>query len=47
MENFLQGISAQPDLALKDFGLEGLGVLNVVATLRDVYKLSEQEGTGD
>ena len=42
MELFLQAISEQPDFPLKDFGLEGLGVMDVVGTLRKVYELPEQ-----
>jgi len=47
MENFLQATSKQPDLPLKNFGLEGLEIMDVVGTLREVYELPEQDGAGD
>ena len=46
MRRYLSAISEEPDLPLKDFGLGELGVLDVVATLRQVYELSEQASAG-
>ena len=43
MQQYLATISEEPDLSLKDFGLESLKVLDVVGTLKQVYKLPEQE----
>jgi len=40
---YLNAISEESDLSLKPFGLTGLGVLDVVSTLRKVYGLSEQD----
>lgn len=39
MTRFFEALSETPDLSLKPFGLEGLGVLDVIDTLRNVYKL--------
>ena len=43
MRRFLDVISEEPGLSLKPFGLAGLGVADVVRTLRQVYELSGQE----
>jgi hypothetical protein len=43
MQQYLAAISEEPDLSLKDFGLEDRKVPDVVGTLRQVYKLPEQE----
>ena len=45
MQCYLDAISEEPDLVLKPFGLNGLGVLEVVSTLRQIYGLSEQDST--
>jgi hypothetical protein len=42
MIRFFEGLAEEPDLPLKNFGLEGLGVIDVIDTLRNVYNLSEQ-----
>lgn len=39
MQHYLSTVSEEPDLDLKPFGLKGLGVLDVVSTLRQIYKL--------
>ena len=44
MQQYLDAISEDTGLSLKPFGLAGLGVLDVVGTLRKVYGLSEQVG---
>ena len=41
MQLYLDGLSEEPDLALKQFGLSGLGVLDVISILRQVYGLPE------
>lgn len=46
MLDFLGLISEEPDLPLKDFGLEGMSVLDVVEALRRVYNLPDQEDAG-
>lgn len=46
MQQYLDAISEEPDLALKPFGLNGLGVLEVISTLRQIYDLPEQTETG-
>lgn len=46
MQEYLSAISEEPDLSLKPFGLTGLGVLDVVSTLRQIYDLPEQAGAG-
>lgn len=43
---FIDAISENPDLPLKDFGLAGLGVPDVVDALRDIYGLPER-GEGE
>ncbi len=47
MQLYLDAISEESGLALKPFGLNGLGVLDVVSTLRQIYELSEQSSTED
>ncbi len=42
MERFFIAISEESDLSLKPYGLEGLGVLDVVGLLRRIYELPEQ-----
>ena len=42
MQRFLSAISEEPGLSLKHFGLDGLGVLEVIGALRRIYELSEQ-----
>ena len=39
LQQYFDAISIDKDLPLKDFGLKGLGVLEVIETLRQVYKL--------
>lgn len=39
MLRFIDAISEEPDLSLKEFGLAGLGVLEVMEVLRGVYGL--------
>lgn len=39
---FFENLAEEPDLPLKDFGLEGLGVIDVIDALRNVYNLPEQ-----
>lgn len=46
MERFFSAISEEPELPLKPYGLEGLGVLDVVGTLRKVYEIPEHKTTG-
>ncbi len=46
MGRFIDAISEKPDLPLKDFGLAGLGVLDVVKVLREVYGLSDEVVAG-
>ncbi len=46
MQQYLDAISEEPDLELKNFGLAGLDVLDVVRTLRQIYVLPEQVDTG-
>ncbi len=41
MLHFIDAISEEPNLSLKEFGLAGLGVLDVVEVFRDIYALSE------
>jgi len=41
MQKYLDTISEDNDLSLKPFGLAGLSVLDVVGTLRIIYKLPE------
>ncbi|MBL1276323.1 MAG: hypothetical protein COB30_009550 [Ectothiorhodospiraceae bacterium] len=41
MKLYLNAISEESDLSLKPFGLAGLGVLDVIGTLRKVYGLTE------
>lgn len=43
MQRFLIAISSEPDIPLKRFGLEEIGVLDVASTLRTVYGVSENE----
>jgi hypothetical protein len=43
MIRFFDALSNEPGLSLKPFGLENLGVLDVIATLRKVYNLPEQQ----
>jgi hypothetical protein len=38
MTRFFEALSEEPGLSLKPFGLEGLGVLDVIEALRNVYK---------
>ncbi|NOR43143.1 MAG: hypothetical protein GQ572_07370 [Gammaproteobacteria bacterium] len=45
MLQYLSAISEEPNLDLKLFGLKGLGVLDVVNTLRQIYELPEQDST--
>jgi len=40
LHRFLHALSNEPDLPLENFGLAGIGVLDVVYTLRQVYQLS-------
>ena len=40
MQRFLDALSENTDLSLKPFGLNGLGVLDVVARLRQIYQMS-------
>ncbi len=47
MQQYLGEISKESELSLKPFGLVGLGVLDVVSTLRQVYGLPGQAGTGN
>lgn len=42
MQLYFDAISEEKDLALKPFGLNGLGVLDVVTTLRQIYRLPEK-----
>jgi hypothetical protein len=42
MLRFIDAISEEPDLPLKDFGLAGLSIPEVVKVLRGVYGLPEQ-----
>ncbi len=37
-------VATDPDLSLKPFGLAGLGVRDVVNTLRQIYGLPEHTG---
>ncbi len=46
MLRFVNAISEEPDLSLKDFGLAGLSVPEVVKVLRDVYGIPEQGASG-
>lgn len=46
MTRFFDAISEEPGLPLKDFGLAGLSVLDVVEALRNVYGLPAQEAAG-
>lgn len=41
MQHFLAAIAETPDLSLTPFGLGGLGVVDVVSSLRQVYQLSD------
>ena len=43
MMRFFEALSEEPNLSLKAFGLEGLGVLEVIETLRNVYNLTEPQ----
>ncbi len=43
MQRFLIAISREPDIPLKRFGLEELGVLDVADILRTVYGVSEDD----
>ena len=43
MVRFFDALSEEPGLSLKDFGLEKLGVLDVIGTLRNVYNIHEQQ----
>lgn len=40
MQRFLDALSENTDLSLKPFGLNGLGVLDVVTRLRQIYQIS-------
>lgn len=44
MEQYFSAVSEEPDLLLKPFGLNGLRVLDVISTLRQIYQLPEQMG---
>ena len=44
MKLYFGAITVEPDLSLKPFGLAGLGVLDVIGTLRQIYGLPEQMG---
>lgn len=44
MEQYFGAIKVEPDLSLKPFGLAGLGVLDVVSTLSQIYGLPDQAG---
>jgi len=46
MEQYFGAVATEPDLTLKPFGLAGLGVLNVVGSLRQIYGLPKQAGVG-
>ena len=45
LQQYFNAISEDKDLPLKDFGLNGLGVLDVIGTLREVYKIPGKLGT--
>ena len=47
MEHYFVAVSADPDLQLKPFGLEGLRVPDVVGLLRLIYQLPEPMSEGD
>lgn len=47
MENYFEAISDEPNIDLKPFGLKGIGVLEVISTLRQIYALPEQGSTED
>ena len=42
MEQYFGAVAAEPGLSLKPFGLAGLGVPDVVNTLRQIYGLPEE-----
>ena len=44
MKLYFSVVTAEPDLSLKPFGLAGLGVLDVISTLRQIYGLPDQAG---
>jgi hypothetical protein len=46
MQQYLGAISEEPGLSLKPFGLEKLGVLDVVGALNKIYGLTEKAGSG-
>jgi len=45
MHRFLDALSQDTNLSLKPYGLNGLGVLDVVATLRRIYQLPNTEAS--
>ncbi len=45
MARFFNAISEEPGLSLKPYGLAGLGVLDVVNTLRQIYGVNETGAT--
>jgi len=45
LEQYLEAILKEPDIVLKPFGLTGLGVRDVINTLRQVYQLPELDRT--
>ena len=47
MQQYLDVISEESDLSLKQFGLAGLSVLDVVTTLRKIYGITEITGAED
>lgn len=47
LHQYFVAISDDNDLSLKDFGLKGLSVLDVIGTLREIYKIPDKVSSED
>ena len=47
LHQYFVAISDEKDLPLKDFGLKGLGVLDVIGKLREIYKMPDKVSSED